>query len=163
MNKSSLLIIMVVLLLAIPCAAFAMGVGDRVPKFDMVQLDGTKIGSENIIGNNPILLVFWATWCPNCKKEIPALKKIYKEFNPKGLKMLAVNVGVNDTRAKTIKYKDKYKIDYPVVFDTGSRFTRSVNVQGVPTVIVVDKKGIVRYRSYVVPDDIGKNFDDLMK
>jgi peroxiredoxin len=154
---------MIVLLWICPNAVFAIGVGDRMPEFEIVQLDGTKIGSGNIIGNNPIMLVFWATWCPNCKKEIPALKKIYQEFNPKGLKMLAVNVGVNDTRARTVKYKAKYKIDYPMVFDTGSRFTRSVNVQGVPTVIVVDKKGIVRYRSYVVPEDLGKNFDELMK
>jgi peroxiredoxin len=154
---------MIVLLWICPNAVFAIGVGDRVPKFDMVQLDGTKIESEDIIGNNPILLVFWATWCPNCKKEIPTLKKIYQEFNPKGMKILAINVGVNDTRARAVKYKAKYKIDYPVVFDIGSRFTRSVNVQGVPTVIVVDKKGIVRYRSYVVPEDLDNNFDELMK
>ncbi len=154
-------IALLVMLLAWPGTGFAASVGDAVPEFVLTGLDGTEYRSDSIIGEKPLMLVFWATWCPNCKKEIPDLKKIHADFKPKGLEFIAVNVGKNDSADKAKRYIKKYEIQYPAAFDNGGKITKRFKVRGIPTIIIVDKSGIVRYRSTGMPDDLEKRFDSL--
>lgn len=141
----------------------AAGVGDRMPTFEITTLDGTVLKSEDIIGQKPLFLVFWATWCPNCKREIPHINKMVKEFGPKGMEFLGVNVGVNDSEKKVRRYTEKYGMHYPVFFDQGSNLTKRFKVSGTPTVIIVDKSGTVRYRDVSPPEDLGNHFAGLNK
>jgi len=153
---------MFLFILVSPAAGLAVNVGEKSPGFMLKTIDGKELQSCEIKGKKPLFLVFWATWCPACKKEIPKLKKIYSTFEPKGMDFLAVDVGVNDSLAKVKRYIKKYKISYPVAFDEGSQVTRLFNIQGTPTIIIVDRHGIVRYRSAAVPEDLKKHFEDLM-
>ncbi len=163
MKIKGFMAIALLLILAWPGSGFAASVGDASPEFAFKGLDGTEYRSDAIIGKKPLMLVFWATWCPNCKKEIPALKKIQADFEPQGLELIAVNVGMNDSAAKAQRYIEKYKITYPVAFDKGSETTKRFKVQGTPTVIILDKSGIVRYRSAVVPEDLEEHYKNLTK
>lgn len=163
MKFKGFMVIAVLLILAWPGSGFAASVGDTSPEFVLKSLDGTEYRSDAIIGKKPLMLVFWATWCPNCKEEIPALKKIHADFGKQGLELIAVNVGMNDSAAKMKRYIEKYKITYPVAFDKGSEITKRFKVQGTPTVIILDKSGIVRYRSAAVPDDLEKHYENLAK
>ena len=156
-------IVVLLFILAYPIDGFAASVEDISPEFVLNGIDGTKYHSDRIIGKNPLMLVFWATWCPNCKDEIPALKKIHTDFKTKGLELIAVNVGINDSKAKTKRYIKKYKITYPVAFDDGSKITKRFEVQGTPTIIIIDKRGVVKYRSAAVPDDLEKHYESLIK
>ncbi|MCP4353460.1 MAG: TlpA family protein disulfide reductase [Desulfobacterales bacterium] len=162
MNKN-LLIITLAILFIWSGTDFAANVGEKSPDFVLKTIDGTEFRSEEIKDRKPLFLVFWATWCPVCKKEIPKVKDIHAAFQPKGLDVLAINVGVNDSLAKTKRYANKYKMSYPVSFDEGSKVTKSFKVQGTPTVIIVDRRGIVRYRSAEIPDDLEKHYEDLIK
>jgi peroxiredoxin len=76
---------------------------------------------------------------------------------------LAINVGINDSEARAKRYAKKYKISYPVAFDEESRVTKLFNVQGTPTIIITDRRGIVRYRSGAYPDDLAEHFESLIK
>lgn len=140
----------------------AIDVGDAAPPFELETLDGRKVNYNEIKGKKPMLLVFWATWCPACKEEIPRLKSVYSDFKSKGLSFLAINVGINDSVKKAEKYVEKHGIDYPVAYDEGSSVTRIYRVHGTPTVMVLDKNGIVRYRSSSAPQDLSKHFDALL-
>ncbi|MCP4404336.1 MAG: TlpA family protein disulfide reductase [bacterium] len=141
----------------------AVQVGDNAPQFEALTLTETTFDSAAMIGEKPLLLVFWATWCPVCKEEIPKLKEMYSTFAPQGLEVLAVNVGINDSAAKATRYVEKYDISYPVFFDEGSQITKQFEVQGTPTIIIVDVHGVVRYRSSEVPEDLAENFEMLMQ
>lgn len=156
-------VLLVIALLAAPALGRAAAVGQAAPEFTLTTMDGVEFSGGNASGKSPVMMVFWATWCPVCREEIPGVKELYARFAPKGLKLIAVNVGVNDSVKRMEKYVKKYDITYPVAFDTGSKVTRRFGVQGTPTVIIVDAKGIVRYRSAALPDDLGEHFDALMK
>lgn len=141
----------------------ALEVGDEVPSFKIKTVDGKSFEMDKLRGKSSLFLVFWATWCPVCKEEIPKVKSLYLSFNPKGMEFLAINVGINDSEKKVIKYKKKYGLDYPTAFDAGSVVTKSFGVMGTPTIIIVDRQGVVRYKGGAVPDNLGDHFEQLME
>lgn len=153
----------IVILFLLTANSYAIEVGSPAPDFNLKTLEGKDIRLSDYKGKNPVYLVFWATWCPVCEEEIPNLKAIYSRFQSKGLIMLAVNVGINDSAKKAAMYKEKHKLPYPVLFDNDSSVTKLYGVMGTPTMIILDKKGIIRYRASVVPDDLDKHFDKLME
>ncbi len=153
MNRNS--VILAALLLVFPCSTVAgyVGVGDKAPAFQATTIDGQKVSLDNPQSEKPLFLVFWTTWCPLCEASIPRLKEIYSKYSPKDITFLAINPGVNDSFHKTQLYVEKYNIPYPVVFDEGGVISKSFGINGVPTIIIVDKNDIVRHRDGI-PDDI---------
>jgi peroxiredoxin len=160
-RKRKYLWLLVLGMFFLPVALQAAQVGEVMPSFSLTTLDGKVIESSDLIGNNPTFLVFWATWCPNCEAEIPHINEMAEEFGPKGMVFLGVNVGVNDSLKKVNRYAEKYNIRYPLYFDEGSTLTRKFKVAGTPTVIIVDKSGIIRYRGVAPPPDLLTHFDAL--
>ena len=141
----------------------AIEIGDPAIDFNLKTLEGKEVRLSDYKGRLPVYLIFWATWCPACKEEIPKLKEIYSQFKSKGLTMLAINVGINDSAKKAALYKEKHNLPYPVLFDNDSLVTKLYNVMGTPTMIIIDKSGIIRYRSSVAPDDLNRHFDKLIE
>lgn len=128
-----------------------------------MTIDGQRAALEDYTGKRPLLLVFWATWCPACKEEIPKLKETYATFTPRGLGFLAINVGINDSLNKAAEYRKRHGLPYPVAFDEGSRITRAYRVVGTPTILIVDRQGIIRYRGSLVPPDLEQHFPRLVE
>lgn len=145
-----------------PPPVFALSVGDAAPAFALTTLDGKKISLDELKGKKPVMLVFWATWCPNCKAEVPAVNKIAAQFGPKGLAVIGINAGINDSAAKTRAYAERNRLAYDTAFDTNSIITRKYGVIGVPTIVMIDRRGVVRYLSSSVPDNLADHFDDLL-
>ena len=143
--------------------SFAANVGQECPQFDLKIIDGPKVHWDGIKGKSPLMLVFWATWCRGCKEEIPELKKICAEFEPKGVKIIAVNPGVNDSLERIKRFIKKYKISYPVAFDQKGTIVESFKIVGLPTVIIVDKDGIIRYRAHELPKRCNNYFERITK
>ena len=166
-NKIVLAVLLTIMAFLVP-PLHAANIGQKMPAFEVTTLDGTVMESGKIIGNKPLFLVFWATWCPNCKREIPNINQLSEEFGPKarngeGMEFLGVNVGVNDSLRKVRRYAKKYTMDYPIYFDKDSSLTKRFKVSGTPTVIIVDKSGTVRYRDVSPPEDLASHFEDLNK
>ncbi len=141
-------------------------VGDPAPNFTTTILDGKQVSlQDDYVGKTPVLLVFWATWCPNCQRDIPLLNQLYKEIGER-LSILAINLGVGgDSIAKVRTYKEEHGMDYPIIFDEGSRITKAYEVFGTPTQIIVDVNGTILYRGINVPTvaDIKARWDMLTK
>ncbi len=145
-------------------SSFALDVNDQAKPFSLKTLGGETFtlaadGSDS----GPTLLVFWATWCAVCKEEIPHVQEIANSFKEKGLRVLAINVGVNDSEKRAGKFKQKYKMNYPISFDTGSKVTKEYGVMGTPTVMIIDKGGVVRYKASSLPEKLHEHYDSLMK
>lgn len=138
-------------------------VGERAPEFALLTIDGQRATLGDYTGKRPLLLVFWATWCPVCKEEIPKLKALYATFTPRGLGFLAINVGINDSQEKATEYRERHTLPYPVAFDEGSRVTRAYRVVGTPTILIVDRRGIIRYRGSLLPPDLEQHFPRLVE
>ena len=128
--------------------------GDLAPDFTLTDLEGKAYTLSSFRNNNPVLLVFWATWCPYCITEIPRLSSIHETFSGKGLKVLAVNVASNDPLARVEAFSKKRSIPYTILYDKDIIASRLYAVQGIPVSVVIDRSGTVRYRGNQLPGNI---------
>lgn len=137
-----------------PGPAAGAAVGELAPPFALTTLEGKRVTLAELRGEGPVLLYFWATWCWKCKRELPALNRVAAELGPRGLVVLGINVGVNDSPARVRAYRDRHGIAFPLAFDRGGRVSRSFGVWGVPTFMLVDREGVVRFRRSLLPEDL---------
>lgn len=113
----------------------------KAPDFNLKDQYGVVHSLENYKGK-VIFLNFWATWCPPCKKEMPDVESIYKEYGEN--KKDVVILGVNSEKENEVKkfLKDK-GYTFPTVIDENSEVMRKYFIQAFPTSFVIDKEGNV--------------------
>jgi len=115
--------------------------GDKAPDFSLKSVDGKTIKLSDYNGK-VVIIDFWATWCPPCRRGIPDLVAIQNEYKNK-----VVVVGISLDREKTIKdvpgFVKDYGINYPVVYGDDNVVTAYDGIQSIPTSFVVDKNGNV--------------------
>ena len=116
---------------------------EKAPDFVLKDLQGRKFRlSEN--WGKPVLLIFGATWCPYCRDEIPRLKDIYANYSKRGLVIL--NIDIQESKEKVSRFAESYKLPYRVLLDEKADVAESYGVQGVPTMFLIDKKGMILCR-----------------
>jgi cytochrome c biogenesis protein CcmG, thiol:disulfide interchange protein DsbE len=86
---------------------------------------------------------FWATWCPPCRKAIPELNAFNKKFGDK-----LVVIGVSDENEQAVRKMTDPKMEYASAIDTQARTKKQIEVKGIPHVILIDPKGIVRWEGF---------------
>lgn len=94
--------------------------------------------------NKVVLVNFWASWCPPCIHEMPALKKLKQHHADKPFEILTLNVG--EKKYKVRKFANMIKLGLPVLLDTSSKTFNAWNVKTLPTSFLIDATGAVRYR-----------------
>jgi peroxiredoxin/outer membrane lipoprotein-sorting protein len=117
-------------------------VGKKAPDFTLSGLKERSSIRLSDYAGKVVMLEFWTTDCPACLMEMPALQKMYEEYKGQGF----VLVGVNDREASrtAADFMDRRKFTFPVALDTSSRVGSLYRVTGRPTLVVIDKKGMVR-------------------
>ncbi len=134
-------------LLAIPLLA-GTGVGERAKDFKLAVVGAKKSLALSSLKGHPTLLVFWATWCPPCRREIPQLVKVREKYGRKGLKIVAVAINYRETRNLVDKFRRAYKLPYTILWDKGNKISSAYAIKGVPTSILIDGEGVIRFRGY---------------
>lgn len=124
--------------------------GEQAPSADVsftaVDLTGTMRESSEWIGQRPVVLNFWGTWCPPCRREIPELVKLYDEYKDKGLEI--VSLAINDTPAKVDNYSRQNGMNWTMLI-ADRQLSKDFKVTGVPTTIFFDRNGkIVMVKDY---------------
>ncbi|HXG83138.1 MAG TPA: TlpA disulfide reductase family protein [Pyrinomonadaceae bacterium] len=133
-------------------------VGSLAPEFELAKLDGAKISSADFAGK-PAVLVFWTAWCPSCKEEAPHINRLAAEYQSKGVRVLGINIGEGAARVGE-GIKD-FGIEYDVVRDADAQVAKTYKVVGTPTVVFLDKKGVVRFFGNELPKDYAARLDTL--
>ena len=104
------------------------------------DFSGNEINLKNYIGKL-VILNFWATWCAPCKKEMPSLDNLYQDSSFKNLEVFAVNMEQPNT-IKTKKFFSDLNIqNLEIFFDHNFNFVKEFKLRGVPTTILINKKG----------------------
>ncbi len=117
-----------------------MLVGKAAPDFTLKDTSGNVVSFSQFKGK-PVLIEFWATWCPYCIEVLPGVEKIYKEYSPKGLEVVAISVDNKQDAVAPFLKKNAYSM--PVLLDDGKMLKR-FNTKVIPTVFLIDRTGIVR-------------------
>jgi thiol-disulfide isomerase/thioredoxin len=120
------------------------------PTLALPDMDGKPVDLARHRGK-VVLVNFWATWCPPCRKEFPSLGRVRKLFRPADFEVLAVNVGEDADSVFSFAGAP----EFPVLFDRDSQAMARWPVRGLPTTLVVDRQGRLALRAVG-----GREFDD---
>jgi len=105
--------------------------------FTLTDLQG-RIWELKSLRGKVVLVNFWATWCPPCRKEMPDLQALYNRFQDRGLIILAIS---DEEQEKVKPFIAEYKITYPVLLDPGRKVNDLFQVEGIPKSFVYDRDG----------------------
>jgi peroxiredoxin len=133
-------------------AQTAVIIPGNAPDFTLEDLSGTSVSLSDFLGKGSIFIIFTTTWCPHCITVIPDLKQVYHDFKDKGLQVLAVYIKERDSKLSA--FKVKHSIPYRILSDTDAAIAALYDIKGVPTFILLDKNGHIRYRGYNIPRDM---------
>lgn len=112
----------------------------EAPDFSLKDLDG-KTFKLSAYRGNPVVLIFSATWCPECRSEIPYFKYLYSTYRHQGVEV--VTIDVMEKRDKVKRFSERYDIPYKMLLDETGAVAEAYGVRGVPTIVLVDKAGKV--------------------
>lgn len=112
------------------------------PGFELKDPDDRPLRLADYQGK-PIILNFWATWCPPCREEMPSMQRAHEAVSGDGIALIAINVGED---ADTIEqFLANYPVDFPLPMDLDSKVVQSYPVRGLPTTFVIDPDGRLTY------------------
>jgi thiol-disulfide isomerase/thioredoxin len=118
--------------------------GNIAPDFSLETLDGKVVRLADLRGK-PVLINFWATWCPPCRAEMPEIQAAYEKYADKGLVVLAVDFTVQDKLSDVKAYIQVLKLTFPILMDgTGDVGAGLYGVIGLPSSFFIDPDGILR-------------------
>lgn len=132
-------------LLAVLCLAFPaqaqVSIGQAVPPFDTKLLDGKTFSAQALKGK-AVLVVFWATWCPSCQKELPELQALYDKHRGRGFEILAISVDAD--RFTVEEFWKDHDYTFPVAMRAPAHTQAFGPVKATPTLYLIDRKGVLR-------------------
>jgi thiol-disulfide isomerase/thioredoxin len=130
-------------------------VGTKGPAAAVETLDGKAADLSQYVGKSPVLIEFWATWCPNCKELEPRMKQMHEKYGSQ-VKFVLVAVSVNQTPERVKQYVDKHAVPGEQFFDRKGNATGAYDVPATSFVVVLDKAGKVVYTGLGGDQDLDK-------
>jgi cytochrome c biogenesis protein CcmG, thiol:disulfide interchange protein DsbE len=118
-------------------------VGFTAPDFTLDSLAGDPITLTDLRGK-VVVLNFWASWCPPCRAEMPALNVVYEKHRDQGLVVLGVNTAYQDDEASARTAIRDWGLTFPIVFDRDGASGRQYRVQAMPTTFFIGRDGVIR-------------------
>ena len=128
--------------LAASLSAAAVQPQAPAPNFTLPTADGQNLALQEQRGR-VVLINFWATWCGPCKQEMPHLNRLHEKYRSAGLVLLGVNI--DDDPRNGIAGAAKLGLKFPVLLDADKRVSRLYDLASMPSTVVIDRDGRVRY------------------
>jgi thiol-disulfide isomerase/thioredoxin len=132
--------------MASPLAAQDEGIamGKNAPVVSVPDLDGRAVDLGQYIGKRPMMLEFWATWCPICEALLPRVQAAHQKYGSR-VAFLGINVAVNQTRDRVRRYMASHQLPFQVLYDEDGVSTRAYDAPQTSYIVIVDSSGRVAY------------------
>jgi len=108
------------------------------PQFSGSTVDTRRVSMEDLRGK-VVLVNFWASWCAECRPEMPVLERLHRELAPQGLVVVGINA--REERAVVLRYARELGLTFPLVLDRDGKINAMYGVVGLPTTFVVGRDG----------------------
>ena len=134
-------------------ALAAVKAGDPAIDFSLNPRGGGAPVTLASLKGQVVLINFWASWCGPCRQEFPLLDNIYKKYKKLGFTVVGLNVEPDQNDAEG--FLKQNPVTFPILYDPKDEVSKRYGVGGMPSVALVDRKGIVRWvhKSYVAGDE----------
>ncbi|HZW04474.1 MAG TPA: TlpA disulfide reductase family protein [Anaerolineaceae bacterium] len=116
--------------------------GFLAPDFELQTLDGDdlRLGEQQ---GRPIILNLWASWCPPCKAEMPALQQVHEDYAAEGLLVVGLNTSQQDRLADVQRFVGEYRLTFPILLDLENQATRVYGTNALPTTYFIRADGTI--------------------
>ncbi len=122
--------------------AMAEEISGPAPNFTLKSRSGENLKLSEYRGE-VVMINFWASWCGPCRQEMPLLEQLYTRYSPLGFTILGINVEEDSKLAE--KLLEEIPVNFPILFDTENAVSEKYNVVAMPSTIMVDRDGNMRY------------------
>lgn len=117
--------------------------GQLAPDFDLADPNGARTRLSSLRGR-VVAINFWATWCPACQQELPALAEAYRQFAQRGVIVLGVDL--REEAGAVTAFAGSFGLEFPLLLDADGSVSNAYRVLGIPTTVFLDSAGVVRAR-----------------
>jgi len=129
------------------------------PDFHFVTKENQTYNNASLRGK-VVLLDFWATWCPPCRESVPVIKSLNKKYASKGL--VLVGISSDDDEDVWLAYTASMKMDWQEYIDSSDEVNSAFHIESIPTYIVIDKDGVIRYRQSGFGNQVEPELDEAI-
>ena len=119
-------------------------VGSTPPPVTIEALDGTPVELSQWVGRRPVVVEFWATWCPVCAKLFPRMEAAHDRYGD-DVEFLVIAVAVNQSKRSIQRHLERHPMPFRVLWDTDGRATRAFEAPTTSYLVVLDASGKVVY------------------
>lgn len=132
------------------------------PDLALSQLDGTQRTLRDLRGQ-VVLINIWATWCPPCRAEMPAIQQAYAEYHERGFTVLAVNQREDATTITP--FLEQHGLTFPILLDSDGQASAIYQASALPSSFFVDRRGVIRavYHGPLPPSVINGTIEQLLQ
>jgi len=121
---------------------------------------GQPVNLKKVIGQQPVYIKFWATWCMDCRRELPSLQKTYETYRDK-IAVYAVNLNINETDEFILRLQKKHNLTIPIVMDNKGSIAGNFQFYGTPFHVLINAQGDVVYSTYKDDEELQKELIQL--
>ena len=123
-------------------SAVAAALDQAAPDFTLSSNGRRNLRLSEIRGQ-VVMLNFWASWCGPCRQEMPLLDALHQRYESLGFTLLGINVEQDATAAR--RYLEEVPVAFPILFDAANEVTRAYDVKAMPSTVLVDRDGRMRF------------------
>lgn len=114
--------------------------GFDAPGFELSSMSGEVVALEDFKGH-PVVLNLWASWCPPCRMEMPAMEKIYQAYQSQGVEFIAVNMTYQDDLNDAKSFVEENDLTFNILLDEKGDVANLYQMQGLPTTYFINSSG----------------------
>ena len=131
---------------------FPVTLGSEAPDFRAKVLGSNQYKTFADYKGQVVLLNVWGTYCPPCVQELPSLEKLYKEYGPRGLKLVGVSIDDAVTEDSIAAFAKHFGLTYEILHDPDHQIEKQYQITGYPETFVIGKEGTIR-KKWISADD----------
>ena len=141
-----------------------VGATQKMPDFSEKNITSDGLVDSKDFAGKVLLVNFWATWCPPCRKEIPALIRIHDEYKDRGFSVIGISMDEGGRKVVS-KFTQKLEVNYPVFIGKAKTGRGFGGVMGIPVSFLVDREGnlVKRLDGYISEKVLNRELKKLLK
>jgi peroxiredoxin len=117
--------------------------GFLAPDFTAQSPEGTPVRLDDLRGR-PVILNVWASWCPPCKAEMPALEAVHQAYAEEGLVVLGLNTTFQDSEEAALQFAAERNLSFPLALDLDGTISNRYQIRAMPTTFFIGADGVIR-------------------
>ncbi|MDD5669826.1 MAG: TlpA disulfide reductase family protein [Candidatus Omnitrophica bacterium] len=119
--------------------------------FQLQDLNNVTYMLSSYRGKRPVILLFWTTWCPMCREGIKKLNEMYPQLVKDNFEVLSINV--REQESKVSRFVKANSLAFKILLDKTGNTAKDYGLVGIPTYIIIDKEGCIRFRDHFLPQE----------